>query len=85
VIGQPAAPTRCDAAERYSTELYVVIRKNRSSKDLGRVHLGSALPYGGCLHHYLRQGKWISRKTFQLSAATFRKERWGADLSPFMR
>jgi len=59
-----------------TVDLHALVFRNRSRREVGRAHVGRALAYPGCLRDYLKKGKWTSRTRFQLTAATFRKERW---------
>lgn len=64
-----------------SVELYAVLHKNRSTKEIGRVRLGADTPYHGCLDDFLRQGKWLSHTKFQISGGAYWKQNWIADFS----
>lgn len=56
-------------------ELSAILYRNRSSAELARTPLGTAIPMGGILYQYLNAGKWQTESLFTVAASSpFRKE-----------
>ncbi len=51
--------------------LFAVLKRNRSSREIGRVYLGDGIPGDGCLHDFLKEGIWKSRTVFALKPTRF--------------
>lgn len=62
-------------------DLFAVLSRNRSTAEIARAHLGTAIPMAGILREYLNAGKWQSSSEFAVVASLpFRKE-WVADFA----
>ncbi len=72
--------------ELEAVELCAVLYENRSPREIGRVPLGTGLPFLGCFKAYASHGKWQSDCCFQLQsdASTYWTHEWQADFSAFM-
>jgi hypothetical protein len=67
-------------------DLYAILYRNRSRKELGRIFLGKERPLAGCLYDYLKGGRWVTDTNFQLGTEIgFIKNLWAADFSPLIQ
>lgn len=68
-----------------AVKLTAVLFKNRTKQEVARRYLGKGIPTPGCLHGFLRIGKWNSENEFVLMLQGFWAKQLTADFSDVMK